>query len=184
MPKDVGQELAWASLERETEVFTSWGKTLVPLNWQKKLGKLNSSPKFNLWAESPEDVRVDGCSHHKAQLWRHKWKMSVPKQSKPGPSAAAALKIAPPARIQYFLATSDCQTPAMHCRFLRGSLQLPQKQMPKAAFSRLKLSLPFLHSKCSTFLELFYLENITVNPSHEKLPRNTSADVRGNSEVL
>lgn len=109
--------------------------------------------------------------------------MGVPKHSKLVPSVAAALKIAPPERIKYFLATSDSQTPAMHCRFLRGSYKLPQKRMPNAAFSLLKLSLPFLHPKCSTFLGLFCLENITANPSHEKLPSNTSIDVRGNLAV-
>lgn len=110
--------------------------------------------------------------------------MSVSKQSKLGPSVAAALKIAPPARLHHFLATSDCQTPAMLSRFLGGSYKLAQKQMPNAAFSWSKLSLPFLHSKCSTSLELFYLENITVKPSHEKLPKNTSRDVRGNLEAV
>lgn len=110
--------------------------------------------------------------------------MSVTKQSKLGPSVAAALKIAPPARLHHFLATSDCQTPAMLSRFLGGSYKLAQKQMPNAAFSWSKLSLPFLHSKCSTSLQLFYLENITVKPSHEKLPKNTSRDVRGNLEAV
>lgn len=95
---------------------------------------------------------------------------------KPVTYVAAALKIAPSARLKYLPATSDSQSSAMHHRFLRGNYNLPQKQMLNAAFFWLKFSFPLLPSKCSLFFGLFYLEN----PSTDQLPSSISIEARGN----
>lgn len=89
-------------------MFIHWGKTLVPTKMAEEtsLGKLNSKLKSNLLAETLEDLCVDAATTNCSFQETHE-KMSVHKENKLVTSVAAALKIAPSARIKYLLATPD-----------------------------------------------------------------------------